>query len=55
MQPNFLLTGRVYPMLRSIVPQERGTLDRKSTLFRLIANLFLKGVVFMFWNDIVYV
>jgi len=30
-----------------------GTLDRKSTLFKLIVNCFLKGVVFMFWHDIV--
>ena len=31
-QPNFLLTGQVYPMLMSIVPHAWGTLDRKSTL-----------------------
>jgi len=48
MQPNFLLTGQVYPMLMSSVPNEWGTLDRKSTLFKLIVKLFLKGVVFMF-------
>jgi len=33
----------------------RGTLDRKSTLFKLIVQFFLKGVVFMFWHDIVYI
>jgi len=44
MQPNFLLTGQVYPIL-----------DRKSTLFKLIIKVFLKGVVFMFWHDIVYI
>jgi len=43
MQPNFLLTGQVYPMLMS----------RKSTLSKLIAKFFPKGVVFMFWHDIV--
>ena len=32
-----------------------GTLDRKSTLFKLIVNFFLKGVVFMFWHAIVYI
>jgi len=51
MQPNFLLTGQVYPML---MPHAWGTLDRKSTLLKLIAKFFLKGVVFMFWRDIVY-
>jgi len=30
-------------------------LDRKITLFKLIVKFFLKGVVFMFWHDIVYV
>ena len=34
--------------------QAWGTLDRKSTLFKLIVKFFLKGVVFMFWHDIVY-
>jgi len=48
MQPNFLLTGQVYPMLMSSVLHAWSTLDRKSTLFKLIAKLFLKGVVFMF-------
>jgi len=52
-QPNFLLTGQVYPMLVSSVPHAWGTLDRQSTFFKLIAKLFLKGVVFMFWHDIV--
>jgi len=32
-----------------------GTFDRKSTLFKLIVQLFLKGVVFMFWHDSVYI
>jgi len=54
MQPNFLLTGQVYPMLMSSLPHAWGTLDRKSILFKLIANFFLKGVVFMFCHDIVY-
>jgi len=49
------LTGQVYPMLMSSVPRARGTLDRKSTLFKLIVKFFLKGVVFMFWHDIVYI
>ena len=30
-------------------------LDRKSTLFELVINFFLKGVVFMFWHDIAYI
>jgi len=37
---------------RSDVPHAHGTLDRKSTLFKLIVKFFLKGVVFMFWHDI---
>jgi len=45
MQPNFLLTGQVYPMFM--------TSDGKSTLLKLIVNFFLKGAVFMFWHDIV--
>ena len=45
----------VYPMLMSSVPQAFGTLDRKSTLFKLIAKFFLKRVVFMFWYDIVFI
>ena len=49
------LTGQVYPMLMSSVPHARGTLERKSTLFKLIVHYFLKGVVFMFWHDIVYI
>jgi len=32
MEPNFLLTGQVYPMLMSI--------DRKSTLFKLVVKFF---------------
>ena len=39
----------------SVVPHAWGTLDRKSTLFKLIVNFFLKGVAFMFWYDIVYI
>ena len=39
----------------SSVPQAFGTLDRKSTLFKLIAKFFLKRVVFMFWYDIVFI
>jgi len=49
MQPNFLLTCQLYPMLMSSV------LDRKSALFKLIVIFFLNGVVFMFWHDIVYI
>jgi len=48
MQPNILLTGQVYPMLMSSVRNAWGTFDRKSTLFKLVVNFFLKGVVFMF-------
>ena len=55
MQPNFLLTCQLYPMLMSSVPQAWGTLDRKSALFKLIVIFFLNGVVFMFWHDIVYI
>jgi len=54
MQPNFFLTGQVYPMLMSSVPRAWGTFDRKRTLFKLIVKFFLKGVVVMFWHDIVY-
>ena len=36
-------------------PHARGTLERKSTLFKLTVHYFLKGVVFMFWHDIVYI
>ena len=55
MQPNFLLTGQVYPMLMSSAPQEWGTLVRKSTLFKLVVKLFLNGFVFMFWHNIMYI
>jgi len=55
MQPNFLLTDQVHPMLMSSVPHAWGALDKKSTLFKLIVKFFLKGVVFMFWHDIVYI
>jgi len=41
MQPNFLLTGQVYPMLMSSVPQAWGTFDRKSTIFKLFVKFFL--------------
>jgi len=40
---------------RSGVPHAWGTLDRKSTLFKLIVKCFPKGVVFMFWHDRVYI
>jgi len=49
------LTGQVYPMLMSSVLHVWGTLDRKSTLFKLIVKFFLKGLVFIFWHDIVYI
>jgi len=62
MQSNFLLTGQVYPVLMLRVPLPHvecapgiGPLVRKSTVFKLIVKLFLKGVVFMFWHDIVYI
>ena len=32
-----------------------GTLDRKIIRFQLIVKFLLKGVVFMFWHDIVYI
>jgi len=46
MQPNILLTGQVYPMLVSCVPHAWGTLDRKSTLLKLIAKIFSEGRCF---------
>ena len=49
------LTGQVYHMLMSSVPHAWATLDRKSTLFKLIVQFFMNGVVFMFWHDIVYI
>jgi len=52
---DFLLTGHVYLMLMSSVPQAWDTFDRKSTLLKLIIKLFLKGGVFVFWHDIVYI
>jgi len=52
--PTFL-TGQVYPMPMSSVPHAWRALDRKITLFKLIANFFLKGVTSMFWHDIVYI
>jgi len=36
-------------------PNAWGTLDRKSTLFKLIVKFFLKSVVFIFLHDIVYI
>jgi len=48
MQPNFLLTGQVYPMLISSVPHAWSTLDRESTVFKLIAKFFLKDLVSMY-------
>jgi len=33
MEANFLLTGQVYPMLMSSVPQAWGTFDRKKYPF----------------------
>jgi len=48
MQPNFLLTGQVYPMLMSSVPQAWGAFDRKVPLFKLLLKCFLKSVVFIF-------
>ena len=53
-QPNFLLTSQMYPMLMSSVPLACATFDRKSTFFKLVVNFLLKGIVFMFWHDIVY-
>jgi len=50
-----LLTSQVCPMLMSNVPHAWATFDRKSTLFKLIVKFFLKGVVFIFWHDIVYI
>jgi len=49
------LTGQVYPMLMSNVPHAWGTFDRKSIFFKLIVKFVLKGAVFMFWHDIVYI
>jgi len=44
------LTGQVYPMLMLSVPHAWGTLDRKSTLFKLI-----EGRCFHVWHDVVYI
>ena len=55
MQSNVLLTGRVYPMFTSSVPQAWDIFDRKSTFLKLVVKFFLKGVVFMFWHDIVHI
>jgi len=53
MQPNFFLTGQVYPMLMSSGLNAWDLFDRKSILFKLIAKFFQQGVIFMFWHDIV--
>jgi len=37
------------------VPCAWGTFDRKSTRFKLIVKCFLKGVVSMFWHDMVHI
>jgi len=37
---------------RSGVSQAWGTLDRKRILFKLIVKIFLKGVDFTFWPNI---
>jgi len=42
-------------MLISSVPQARDTLHRKSTIFVLIAKIFQKSVLLVFWHDIVYI
>jgi len=46
-------SGVLYPMLMSSVRNAWGTFDRKRNLFKLVVNVFLKGVIFMFWYDIV--
>jgi len=51
----FLLTIQVYPVLMPSVAQTRGTFDRNSTLFTMVAKFYLRGVVLMFWHDIVYI
>ena len=48
-------TCQVYPMLMSNAFHTWGTIDRKSTLFKLIAKFFQTSVNFMFWHDIVYI
>jgi len=55
MQPNFLLTSQVYPMLMSSVPKTWGKFDGKRTLVKLIVKFFLKGIALMFWLGIVYI
>ena len=55
MQPIFLLTGQMYPMLMSSVPQAWGTFDRKSNHFIMIVNFFLKALFSCFGHDIVYI
>jgi len=55
MQPNFLLTGQVHPMLMSSAYLAWGTFDEKSTLFKLVVNFFLNRVVFMLLHDVLYI
>jgi len=55
MQPNFLLTGQVYPMLMSSVPHALGNTRQKKCPFQIDCKIFLKGVGFMFRHDIVYI
>ena len=52
MQPNFLLIGQVYPMLMSNVPMHWAHSTEKVPFD---CKIFLMGVVFMFWHDIVYI
>ena len=54
MQPNFFWPVRCTPC-SCRQNCRHAHVDRKSTLFNLIVNFFLKGVVFMFWHDIVYI
>ena len=52
--PTFSLTGQVRPMLMSSVLHARSTLDRKAPFLNWLQNFFKRGVIFMFWHDIVY-
>ena len=45
MQPNFLLTGQMYPMLTSSVPQAWGTLGRKVVFLNWL-YIFSEGCCF---------
>ena len=49
--PTFFWSVRCTLCSCRVCPQAWGTFDRKSAHFELIANFFLNGVVFMFWND----